>query len=174
MPEICSRFVDCHVFRRRQGQEEWLMLLRAPHIMLGGTWQMVSGTLEPGETAYAAAARELWEETGLRPLHFYQASFVNRFYLAATDQILLSPVFCAEAAADADVVLSDEHTDHAWVTPEEAHRRLPWPGQRESLAVLRDQFILHEPRPESRLDHLVACAAPSDAVKPARRPAAAR
>jgi dATP pyrophosphohydrolase len=167
MPEICARFVDCHVWRRPDPArpEEWLMLLRAPHVILGGTWQMVSGTLEPGETAYAAAARELLEETGLRPLHFYQASFVNRFYLAATDQIVLSPVFAAEAAPDAEVRISGEHTDFAWVTPAEAHRRLPWPGQRESLAIIRDQFLLREPRQESRIDHLVQRAAPSDAVK---------
>ncbi|MFO1535742.1 MAG: NUDIX pyrophosphatase [Thermoplasmatota archaeon] len=157
MPEICARFVDCHVWRRPGGTdgEEWLMMKRAPHILLGGTWQMVSGNLEPGETAYAAAARELFEETGLRPLHFYHASFVNRFYLAATDQIVLSPVFAAEVAPDAQVRLSGEHTEFAWVAPEEAHRRLPWPGQRESLAIIREQFLLREPRPESRLDHLV-------------------
>jgi dATP pyrophosphohydrolase len=159
VPEVCSRFVDCHVWRRPPGGgEEWLTLLRAPHVILGGTWQMVSGTIEPGETAYAAAAREMLEETGLRPLHFYQASYVNRFYLAATDQILLSPVFAAEAPPDAQVRLSGEHTDFAWVPPEEAHRRLPWPGQRESLATIRDQFLLRAPLPASRLDHLVACA----------------
>ncbi|HEX2066897.1 MAG TPA: NUDIX domain-containing protein [Candidatus Thermoplasmatota archaeon] len=173
MPEICSRFVDCHVWRRpRAGAEEWLMLLRAPHVILGGTWQMVSGTLEPGETAYAAAARELWEETGLRPVHFYQASYVNRFYLAATDQIILSPVFAAEVAPDAQVRLSGEHTDFAWVGHEEAHRRLPWPGQRESLATIREQFLLREPLPASGLDHLVPCA-PSDAGQRPRRGAPA-
>ncbi|HUR62136.1 MAG TPA: NUDIX domain-containing protein [Candidatus Thermoplasmatota archaeon] len=174
MPEICARFVDCHVFRRRDGHEEWLMMLRAPHIMLGGTWQMVSGTMEPGETAYAAAARELREETGLLPLHFYQASYVNRFYLAATDQIILSPVFAAEVAAHAEVVLSGEHTEYLWVPWEEAMRRLPWPGQRESLAIIREQFLAREPLAASRLDHLVECLAPSDAVKQAGRPAAAR
>jgi len=174
MPEICSRFVDCHVFRRRDGQEEWLTMLRAPHILLGGTWQMVSGNLEPGETAYAAAARELLEETGLRPLHFYQASYVNRFYIAATDQIVLSPVFCAEVAGDAAVRLSGEHTEFAWVPWEEAMRRLPWPGQRESLATIRDQFLLREPLAASRLDHLLARAPPSDGVKRAGPTAAAR
>lgn len=116
---------------------------------------MVSGTIEEGEKAYEAAARELLEETGLRPLHFYQASFVNRFYLAATDQIILTPVFAAEVAADCDVVLSDEHTDFLWVSPEEAQRRYPWPGQRESLRVIREQFILGEPRVESCLDDLL-------------------
>lgn len=138
--------------------EEWLLLKRAPHIRLPGSWQMVSGTVDPGEKAYECAARELKEETGITPLHFYQASFVNRFYLALTDEVVLTPVFAAEAAADAPVTLSGEHTDHEWVSHEEARRRYPWPGQRESLDVIREQFILGEPRPESRLDALIGLA----------------
>ncbi|MES2154514.1 MAG: NUDIX domain-containing protein [bacterium] len=166
LPEIAACFVDVHIFRRGAGEEEWLVLKRAPHIRLAGTWQMVSGTIEEGEKAYAAAARELFEETGLRPLHFYQASFVNRFYLAATDQIILTPVFAAEVAGDAAVALSDEHTEFLWVSPDEAQKRYPWPGQRESLRVIREQFILGEARPESCLDGLVECAPPAGKRRP--------
>ena len=147
--------MDCHIFRRTAAGDQWLVLLRAAHIPLGGSWQMVSGHIEPGETAYAAAARELQEETGLAPIHFYQASYVNRFYLAATDQIILSPVFAAEVPADADVVLSDEHTGFEWVSFEEACERYPWPGQRKAIATIREQFVLREPRKESILDHLL-------------------
>ncbi|MFO1532439.1 MAG: NUDIX domain-containing protein [Thermoplasmatota archaeon] len=159
MPAIVSCFVDCHIFRRLpadgKGRDEWLLLKRATHIRLGGSWQMVSGTIEPGEKAYECAARELVEETGLVPLHFYQASFVNRFYLAATDEVVLTPVFAAEVAADAAVTLSEEHTDYEWVPPDEALRRYPWPGQREALGIIREQFVLNEARPESRLDALL-------------------
>lgn len=163
MPEIVARFVDCHIFRHvREAvgltRVEYLMLKRAPHIMLGGTWQMVSGSIEPGEKAYEAAFRELQEETGLTPIHYYQASYVNRFYFAATDQILFSPVFAAEVAAEAVVKLSDEHTDFAWVDYDEAMARFPWPGQRKSLAVIREQFIQRKPFEQSLLDHLVGLA----------------
>ena len=158
MPAITSRFVDCHVFRLKpDGEDEWLVLRRAPHVMLGGTWQMVSGHLEPGEKAYACAVRELEEETGLRPVHFYQASYVNRFYLAASDEIVLSPVFAAQVAPGAQVVLSGEHTYFAWVTFEEAMRRYPWPGQRKAIATIRDQFITRPPHSASCLDGLVGC-----------------
>ena len=161
MPTITSRFVDCHIFRLRPGggpdADEWLVLNRAPHIRLGGTWQMVSGHLEAGEKAWECAARELLEETGLRPLHFYQASYVNRFYLAASDEIVLSPVFAAHVAADAPVVLSGEHTDYAWVGYDEARRRYPWPGQRKAIEVIRDQFVQGSPRAESCLDGMVDC-----------------
>lgn len=119
---------------------------------MGETWQMVSGTIEGAEKAYECAIRELEEETGLRPLHFYQASYVNRFYLAATDEIVLSPVFAAEVEAHAKVRLSAEHTDFDWVTDEEALRRFPWPGQRKALAVVREQFIAAKPFDPSCLD----------------------
>jgi dATP pyrophosphohydrolase len=118
---------------------------------------MVSGHLEAGEKAWECAARELLEETGLRPLHFYQASYVNRFYLAASDEIVLSPVFAAHVAADAPVVLSGEHTDYAWVGYDEARRRYPWPGQRKAIEVIRDQFVQGSPRAESCLDGMVDC-----------------
>ncbi len=156
MPDITCRFADCHVFRRLpSGRDEWLVMKRAPHTMLGGAWGPVQGHIEPGETAYETAFRELGEETGLRPVAFWQASYVNRFYLADRDQIILSPVFCAEVPADANVVLSDEHTEHRWVPAEEAMAHYIWPGQRKSLKICREQFILEEPRSESRIDSLV-------------------
>jgi dihydroneopterin triphosphate diphosphatase len=156
VPEIVSRFVDCHVFRvRPDGGDEWLLMKRAPDILLGGTWQMVQGHLEDGETAYQAAHRELREETGLTPEAFYQASYVNRFYLAQSDQIILSPVFCARVPDAASVRLSTEHTEHRWVAHEEALREYPWPGQRKSLQICREQFYLRTPRPESEISHLL-------------------
>lgn len=155
MPAITSRFVDCHVFRRGPRGVEWLVLKRSPGLLMGGTWQMVSGTIESGEKAYECAVRELEEETDLRPLHFYQASYVNRFYLAASDEIVLSPVFAAEVAPNAEVRLSGEHTAFEWVGFDEAMRRFPWPGQRKALTVIREQFVAAEPYDPSRLDALL-------------------
>jgi dATP pyrophosphohydrolase len=157
VPEITCRFADCHVFRLRpDGADEWLVLRRAPDILLGGAWAPVQGHIEDGETAYQTAFRELGEESGLPPEAFYQASYVNRFYLAATDQIILSPVFCARVPFEAPVVLSDEHTDFHWGSAEETMRRYVWPGQRKSLQICREQFVLNEPRPESEISALLA------------------
>ncbi len=41
------------------------------------------------------------------------------------------------------------------MSPDEAMRRYVWPGQRKSLKICREQFVLHEPRPESLLDNLL-------------------
>ena len=156
MPEITCRFADCHVFRiTPEGRDEWLVLRRAPDIMLGGAWAPVQGHIEPGETAYETAYRELAEETGLPCEAFYQVSYVNRFYLSERDQIILSPVFCAQVPYEAQVILSDEHTEFHWASAEETMRKYVWPGQRKSLKICREQFVLQEPRAESRIDHLL-------------------
>lgn len=156
MPQIVARFVDCHVFRRTPAGAEWLVMKRAPHVMLGGAWGMVQGHIEAGERAWETAHRELLEETGVRPIGFWQASYVNRFYLAQTDQIILSPVFCAELPPDAAVVLDDEHTDFQWVSFDDAMATYAWPGQRKSLQICREQFVDGNARPESDLMGMVA------------------
>jgi 8-oxo-dGTP diphosphatase len=43
-------------------QDRHVLLVRKP----GGRWTLPGGKLERGESAADAAARELWEETGLR------------------------------------------------------------------------------------------------------------
>ena len=50
---------------------------------------MVSGGIEQGETATAAALREIREETGLSPSTFYLADAVETFYMRGIyDQLL--------------------------------------------------------------------------------------
>ena len=133
MPEIASEVVDCYPFRHAAAGTEFLMLRRAPTCYLGGTWHAVHGGIEPVETAWQAALRELREETGLRPLRFWQLEFVNTFYLARRDRVMVCPCFAAEVALDAAVELSGEHTDYRWVPSDEAFSSFFWPGQRRAV-----------------------------------------
>jgi dATP pyrophosphohydrolase len=76
-----------------------------------GTWSQVAGKIEQGETAWAAARRELREETGLQDVTLYAADTFEQFYEADHDAIKVAPVFVAKVHRDADVVLNAEHDD---------------------------------------------------------------
>jgi dATP pyrophosphohydrolase len=134
--------VQCHVVRRPQGASaQFLQLRRAPGEFLAGAWALVSGTIQSGETAVAAARRELREETALEPLEFYQLDHVNVFYLAGTDTIWHCPQFCAIVAADAPVRLNAEHDQYRWVDRDEANQALLWPGERTAFAELCREIL---------------------------------
>ena len=130
-------YASCFVVRSRDAGYEFLQLRRARGRFMEETWQLVTGGIEPGETAWQAALRELKEETALVPSEFYQVDVVNTFYLAATDSISQSPMFCAVVLTDSTVRLNEENTDYRWVPREKIEACIMWPGER---AALREVF----------------------------------
>lgn len=123
-----------YVLRPVGGGWEALCLRRAPHERSPGTWETVHGHIDAGETPVDAALREVAEESGLVPERLYNVSRVEAFYLHGSDEVVLIPVFCALAAAGADVRLSPEHDAWAWLPPEAAAQRFAWPRERRALA----------------------------------------
>lgn len=140
MPSPSVEKVAVYVYRRMP-RIQLLQLRRAdpgdahPH-----TWQPVYGGVEPGETAPEAALRELIEETGLRPADFCQVEFLETCYFRPHDRILMMPVFAAEVAADAQVVLDAEHDAFRWVSRDGVDDAFMWRSQREAIAVLLEQL----------------------------------
>ena len=94
---------------------------------------MVGGKIDPGETAWEAALRELREETGLTVQTFWSLPSLNTFYEWTRDAVSLAPAFAAEV--DGAVVLCNEHDGHAWLSVDEAESRLRWPEQRRLLRL---------------------------------------
>ena len=105
---------------------EFLLLERR---MPPGFWQSVTGTLEWGETADAAAARELKEETGitqgaLRNLHWTQEyeilpSFGKKYAPGITRN--LEHAFALELPQRVPVTMSDhEHAQYLWLPAADA------------------------------------------------------
>lgn len=138
--------MQCYVLRRPSGGEwEFLQLRRSPAEFMGGTWQTISGKIEPGETAPQAALRELLEETALHPLEFFQLDTVNTFYLAADDAIWMCPAFCAIVDPNALVHLNDEHDGSRWLPRDAYLREVMWPGERTALAELCREILDHGP-----------------------------
>lgn len=136
-----GHYVSCFVARRTGRGFELLQLMRAPGRYMENTWQLVTGGIESGETAWQAALRELREEASLAPVEFFQLDVVNTFYLARTDQVMISPMFCALVDANATVTLNREHTNYRWVRREEMERALMWPGERQAFAELCREIL---------------------------------
>ena len=138
--------VTCYVVRPAAAAaagagHELLQLRRAPGEALAGAWAVVRGSIESGETAWAATLRELKEETGLVPLEFYQLDVLDSFYLAAADSVLHCPGFCAVVGRAAAVVLNEEHDAFRWVDRSRIDRDFLWPGERAQLAELCREIL---------------------------------
>lgn len=123
---------------------EILLMRRSPGRILPGLWQCVSGSVEPGETASAAALRELLEETGFGPVQiagFYHLDQVNEFHEPSVGGIVSAAVFAVRLVAGAEPVLSHEHDAMRWVSPDEALEIAVWPAYRESIRRIVENLL---------------------------------
>ena len=127
------RVVDVYPYRQTRRGLAFLVLRRAVGTRYAGQWRMVGGKAEPGETAHAAARRELLEETGQSPLRFWTLPSVNTFYEWQADRLTLAPAFAAELAADP--ALDREHDAFQWLPPDAAAACLAWPEQQRLLLL---------------------------------------
>lgn len=124
-------------------RDRWrvLTLRRAAGVRCTGAWELVHGSIEPGELPAAAARREVFEETGM-PVQRLYAMAVNPFYLPQRNTIQMAVVFAAVVEHASVVMLSHEHDTTAWRTPTAAIKHLAWPREHEAVRyaihLLRD------------------------------------
>jgi 8-oxo-dGTP pyrophosphatase MutT (NUDIX family) len=123
------------------GRHEFLQMRRRGDEPLAGTWQTVRGSIESGETAVAAAIRELREETSLRPAQFYRLGSVETFYDLDSDAVWHSAAFFALLAADATVTLNDEHDAVRWVNETDIDRQFMWPSEKPLIKEIREELL---------------------------------
>jgi dATP pyrophosphohydrolase len=137
----------------RSVDDQWqvLLLYRNEEKEPGGFWCQVAGGMEGHETAWQAALREIEEETGLVPERLYATDRCEQFYNARDEAVVINPVFLAIVDPRDGVVLDDEHTDHAWLSPEAARERLPFYGQRDLLQYVVEKFLEGEPNEMLRI-----------------------
>ena len=136
MPEIISNYIEVHVCRKAEHGYNFLLLKRSQEKKIyPGIWQMITGTIEPGEKTKDAVLREVMEETGLTPLKLYSVPHVNTFYFEYSDVICLSPVFLVMTDKE-DIKISDEHSEYKWLNYEDAADLIHWPDQIESLNLI--------------------------------------
>jgi dATP pyrophosphohydrolase len=133
---IVSNMIEAHIFRETENGLQFLLLKRAEKEIYPGVWQMITGKVEEGETAYQAAIREIKEETGLKPERLWVVPNVNTFYSHETNEISMLPVFAAVVKGNVDVIICDEHSDSGWYNAEESKKILAWEGQRQSVELI--------------------------------------
>ena len=110
-----------------------LLLKRTPSG--GGFWQILTGTMEPGESPLQTAAREVSEETGLSG-ELRELNYSHSFALGDSG---LPPLFAHETAfamkASGEPKISEEHVEYRWCTLAEADQLLPFAGLRRAARM---------------------------------------
>jgi len=143
-----KRLIDLYAYRIVEGRPEFLLFKRAKGKIYQGQWRMVGGKVEPDETSWQGALRELKEETGLVPIMFWTIPSVNTFYEHKSDTVHHIPAFAAEIEADQQPILDDEHTEYEWLSLEQAVRRISWPEQQRLLklteSIITENEILED------------------------------
>lgn len=126
-------YIAVLILRVIDDEPQVLLVKRAPGPYMAGTWQLVTGGLEPGEEAWKAALREMREETGLVPFELYRLSTLTRFYRSDNDSLNTAPMFCALVNEGARAAMNHELTAVEWVNIYDARSWLMWPADREAL-----------------------------------------
>jgi len=142
MPSVRCTIVELCAFKRTENGPLYLILKRSPNESLyPDLWQIVTGRIRKGETAKAAALRELREETRLSPERTWIAPVVGSFFNLADDCVEMCPLFAVEVASGAEPVLSKEHREYEWASFERAEALLVWPGHHDAVRVVRDYIV---------------------------------
>lgn len=131
--EVHTKTVAVAVLRRSPRGPEVLLLRRTAE--RGGFWQIVTGRLQPGESALEAARRELSEETG-RTLPIVDLGYRHAFSFgeALPPRVFEESGFAAVWEPAGDPKLSpEEHDAFEWVPVQEALTKLPFAGLKETV-----------------------------------------
>ncbi len=138
---IFTRSIACVVLRRAVGGVAEVLLMKRAGGPMAGIWSQVTGGIDPGETAWQAAQREVEEETGLTVETLYSAGWCDHFYNPAEDAVEVVPIFLAEVGAVAEVVTNHEHSSYQWLPLDDAIDRVAFHGHRVALDNVRRTFV---------------------------------
>ena len=117
----------------------FLICRRSPGCTNAGEWEVPGGHIDPGETPDGAAAREVYEETGL---HAFMGLPTDGVYFELRHApskygIMIPGELELEGDSEGVRLKLDEHDAYAWVTIEELEDYHPLPPMmRESIARL--------------------------------------
>lgn len=116
----------------RPSERGWLVLVLH---YVEGHWDFVKGHIEPGEVERDTVLREAKEETGIADLWFIDSfsEKVGYTFMRRGKIVRKWVVYLLARTRQANILLSPEHTEYAWLRPEAALERLTFPGTRRVL-----------------------------------------
>ena len=142
MAKLKANRIAVYVFRLGKTEPEFLQLYRsATSGEYAGSWQVVYGGIKNGETAIAAAQRELTEETGLVPEKMHQVEYLEGFYHRAKDRVTLLPVFAVQVSQKAKIKLDDEHDSYRWIPLSKVGESFVWRVQRTAIEIIVEDIL---------------------------------
>lgn len=142
MPNTVCNIVEVCIFSFENKEPLYLMLRRSKSENLyPDAWQIVTGSIEKGETALQGALRELKEETGYDPQKFWIVPHVNSFFSVKHDTLNHTVVFAAQVPPKTNPILSGEHYQFVWCSIDKAKQLCVWPGQIQALHIVHDFIV---------------------------------
>ncbi len=139
MPSIVCNIVEVCIFSVDNKEPSYLMLRRSrTEKVYPDVWQIVTGSIEQGETALQGALRELKEETGYKPQKFWVVPHINSFYSVKNDTVNHTIIFAAQVPSKTNPILSDEHYQFGWYPISTAKTMCVWPGQIQALDIVHE------------------------------------
>lgn len=99
-------------------------------------WEILKGTIEPGESNRQALEREIKEETGLKDFKIIKSLKKQEKWQALGSDYKIVDVFLVKADMNQKISLKQEiieHDSYQWVDKETALKKLTWPKSKEIL-----------------------------------------
>ena len=128
-----------------KGDDARILLLRRFGASAAGAWGVVTGGIEPGETAPEAARREVTEETGIAAATLLSSGLTETYFFAPDGVIDLMPIFVILLPQIVPVTLDHGSDDYRWCSLEEALGVMAFAGQRRAVSDIWNDFVRREP-----------------------------
>ncbi len=125
------------VFKKQKDKAKYLLL----HYE-AGHWDFPKGHQEKKETEEQTAAREIKEETGIEDIEFVDGfkETVKYFYKKGEETVYKEVAFYLAESATEHVKLSFEHIGYAWLSYDNAYKKLTFNNSKELLRKA-NQFL---------------------------------
>ncbi len=144
MSNLSSNSVQVHIasFNEEFDVYKFLTLKRAENERVyPNLWQVVTGTIENGESAIQTALRETYEETGLKPLKIWNIPHIASYYSWRSDTIFFAPVFGILVDNKSKINLSNEHQSYEWLYLDACLDRLLLPTHKIGTQIFFDVIL---------------------------------